>query len=430
MKTKLLKLALCAVGLLTSVVSTSAQSWDFEHSAFTATELANIIADGTSIYSQNTANTRYTYVPVIDNASLKAQSTELDFTKGLKFIAKASGIRLFSNYALELIRQAINSDATPNANASYVIIPNVPIGATVTIKFKSNNANTVQIVSDELSDISTPEATTSDATYTGTVNAAGDVKIGYKITSGSAACQIRSISYAVNHNVTVLYNGEGAYGTASAAKSSVLEGQTTIITASPATGYKVTNWSVSGTGATIDPSGDSNSNTTTLTMGTADATVTCTFAIQTYTVTHTLTGATATSGATGDDAATYGTGYSAVFKANDGYVLPSAITVSIGGEEKTVVTDYTWNAATGTVTIPAAKVTGDIVITVTATKAAVVTKWNFEEYMPNTNLHTIFSQRYVFEYTDGLYLHSRDGNNDKYQLLAILSWWHISCDYY
>ena len=196
MKTKLLKLALCAVGLLTSVVSTSAQSWDFEKTAFTATELANIKADGTSIYSQNTENTRYTYVPVIDNASLKAQSTELDFTKGLKFVAKANGIRLYSNYALELTRHAINSDATTNATASYVIIPNVPKGATVTIKFKSNNTNTVQIVSDDLTNISSP-ATTSDDTYTGTVKAAGDVKIGYKVTvdSNIPVCQIRSISY-------------------------------------------------------------------------------------------------------------------------------------------------------------------------------------------------------------------------------------------
>ena len=193
MKTKLLKLALCAVGLITSVVSTSAQSWDFEKTAFTATELANIIADETG-YTQTTENTRYTYKLAIDNASLNAQSTELDFTNGLKFIAKENGIRLYSNYALELLRQAINSDATKNANASYVIIPNVPKDATVTIKFKSNNTNTVQIVSDELTDISSPITTTSDVTYTGTVKATGDVKIGYKVQAASAVCQIRSIS--------------------------------------------------------------------------------------------------------------------------------------------------------------------------------------------------------------------------------------------
>ena len=85
----------------------------------------------------------------------------------------------------------------------------------------------------------------------------------------------------------------------------------------------------------------------------------------TYSVTHTLSNVTATSGATGAGAATEGSNYTAVFAANSNYKLPDAITVTIGGETKTVDTDYTWNKSTGTVTIPAANVTGAIVITVT-----------------------------------------------------------------
>ena len=165
------------------------------------------------------------------------------------------------------------------------------------------------------------------------------------------------------HSVSVAYNGGGSYGTASAASSTIAEGATTTITAVPESGYKVTNWAVSGTGASIDPNGASNSLTTTLTMGTADAEVTVTFgAAATYSVTHTLSNVTKTNGET---TATEGSNYTAVFAANSGYKLPDAITVTIGGETKTVDTDYTWNKSTGTVTIPAANVTGAIVITVT-----------------------------------------------------------------
>ena len=90
----------------------------------------------------------------------------------------------------------------------------------------------------------------------------------------------------VGNSVTaVTSTGDDTYGTVSAAASTVAEGGTTVITAVPATGYKVTNWAVSGEGSSISPSGASNSNTTTLTMGSADATVTVTFGPKTYTLT-------------------------------------------------------------------------------------------------------------------------------------------------
>lgn len=84
----------------------------------------------------------------------------------------------------------------------------------------------------------------------------------------------------------------------------------------------------------------------------------------TYSVTHTLTNVTATSGATGASAATEGVAYNAVFAASSGYVLPSTITVTIGGSPATVGTGYTWNASTGAFQVPAAQVTGDIVVTI------------------------------------------------------------------
>gem|GEM_PF-6888962 len=87
-------------------------------------------------------------------------------------------------------------------------------------------------------------------------------------------------------------------------------------------------------------------------------------AAATYSVTHNLTNVTATSGATGASAATEGVAYDAVFAANPGYVLPSTITVTIGGSPATVGTGYTWNSSTGAFQVPAAQVTGAIVITI------------------------------------------------------------------
>lgn len=86
------------------------------------------------------------------------------------------------------------------------------------------------------------------------------------------------------YTVTAVSSND-TYGTVSAGASSLDATETTTITATPATGYQVTNWAVSGTGASISPSGASNSNTTTLTMGTANATVTATFGLKSYTVT-------------------------------------------------------------------------------------------------------------------------------------------------
>lgn len=48
---------------------------------------------------------------------------------------------------------------------------------------------------------------------------------------------------------------------------------------------------------------------------------------------------------------------------DDNYSLPSTIVLTIGGATKTVGVDYTYNAETGAVSIPAAKVLGAVVIT-------------------------------------------------------------------
>ena len=73
------------------------------------------------------------------------------------------------------------------------------------------------------------------------------------------------------------------YGTAAADASSLDQGETTKVTATPKSGYQFVSWAVEGTGATLS---STKTNPTTLTMGTANATVTATFSAINYTITH------------------------------------------------------------------------------------------------------------------------------------------------
>ena len=107
---------------------------------------------------------------------------------------------------------------------------------------------------------------------------------------GSTYCEEGGVTSAVSgttdakdYTVTAESNNNN-YGTASAAVSSLDEGETTTITATPEEGYHFVSWSVSGTGATLS---STTTNPTTLTMGTADATVTATFEVAPqYDITH------------------------------------------------------------------------------------------------------------------------------------------------
>ncbi len=123
------------------------------------------------------------------------------------------------------------------------------------------------------------------------------------------------------------------------------------------TGYTQTGWAISDGGSQAYALGGTyttNEDKTFYPVWTANQ----------YTVTHTLDGVTKSSGATGANAATYGTNYTAVFAASSGYALPETITVTIGGSTKTAGTEYTWDQGTGTVVITGSYITGNIVITV------------------------------------------------------------------
>ena len=82
----------------------------------------------------------------------------------------------------------------------------------------------------------------------------------------------------------------------------------------------------------------------------------------TNTVTNTLTGCTSSDKAL---VCAAGTDYVATYTADAGYALPSTITVTNGGSALTVTNDYTWTS--GVLTVKGDKITGNLVITVTAT---------------------------------------------------------------
>src|SRR5574344_560570 len=82
----------------------------------------------------------------------------------------------------------------------------------------------------------------------------------------------------------------------------------------------------------------------------------------TFSVTYSLRGATSSGAST----AQLHTSYSATVSNSSGYTLPSSITITMGGNTLTSGSDYTYSSSNGEITINS--VTGDIVITVKATR--------------------------------------------------------------
>lgn len=93
-----------------------------------------------------------------------------------------------------------------------------------------------------------------------------------------------------------------------------------------------------------------------------------TFTTSTVKMTPTLTNVTHTSGATSGIG---GSDYTAVFTASTDYSMPNP-TVTIGGNAATSGTHYTWSVdgSVGTITIPANKINGNIVITLNSVPSA------------------------------------------------------------
>ena len=147
-------------------------------------------------------------------------------------------------------------------------------------------------------------------------------------------------------------------GTTTSAGTGIASGVSSNTTSSVAYGTSLTAPTV--TKANYDFSGWSPSVAST--MPAAATTYTATWTAKKYNVTTSLTNMSVSSGTTGTNAATYGSNYSLTLAAADGYVLPTTITVTIGGSAAPSGS-FSYSYSTGVVTITGSYITGNIVIT-------------------------------------------------------------------
>ena len=166
-------------------------------------------------------------------------------------------------------------------------------------------------------------------------------------------------------NRTVTFSLSGV--TKSSGNASTLSGSQYTAKLAASTGYNLPSSITVKAGSTTLTSGTHytyNSSTGDITIyGTSvtdSITITATGTAKTYTVSYELSGVTKSSG---DTTATHGKAYSAKLAAEAGYNLPAGITVKVGGT--TLTSGYTYTQSTGAISINAASVTGNIVITAT-----------------------------------------------------------------
>lgn len=133
LKTMLLALAMMPVGAWADAPA-AAKSWAFSGmSAFTTNDGTNLAAGVTAgNWAKDGSNNQYGYLGALDNASLMANSVELDFTKGLKFTASAPSENTYGKCLVRV--SAKDKKLNLNAKNVQVTIPGVSEGQLVIIK--------------------------------------------------------------------------------------------------------------------------------------------------------------------------------------------------------------------------------------------------------------------------------------------------------
>ncbi len=132
----------------------------------------------------------------------------------------------------------------------------------------TSNSNTAQGVGCWSSGDKEVDLTGGTTYYVIADNYTGSSSVSYSL---SVSCTVKhALTYSVsNGSILVTNNGNSV-----SSGSYVAEGTVLNITASPNSGYSFSEWTVSGTGATL---GSSTTASTTLTMGTGDVTLTASF---------------------------------------------------------------------------------------------------------------------------------------------------------
>lgn len=201
----------------------------------------------------------------------------------------------------------------------------------------------------------------------------------------------RAISYGAEEIVTYTVTNNLSNATTSNGSASAVEGESYTAAIIPNDGYDLVSVTVTMGGANITSSVYRNGNINIPSVtGNIVITVTTQANAALYTVTNNLTKVTNSNSAT---TAAEGSSYSAILTAKDGYKL-GAVTVTMGGQTVTV-TDGNINIS---------NVTGDIVITATATSIYNVTNLvSTSQEMGSTAVYNGVG------YKDGYYLSSEGG---------------------
>lgn len=213
-------------------------------------------------------------------------NTGTNTVEKITFTSVSSGTVNFTSSAGTSALTSITSDGSPSVSSNILTWPN---SKTLVFTSSRNILYAAFLVNDGKSytGFSASPDTYSNCSWNGSSKTV-------TFTNGTGGGRVIKEAYVIvepaaakAYTVTVESNND-SWGTVAAGASSLDASETTTITATPASGYRVASWAVSGTGATISPSGSSHSTTTTLTMGSANATVTCTFeAIPTHSISYT-----------------------------------------------------------------------------------------------------------------------------------------------
>lgn len=413
MKTKLLKLALCAMTLLPLGAWAAIDFGSEEVVNTTTTWTFNGYSDGDmKSYSQTNKlylraiSTRYYSISSLAESQNLQFSDNYQVTVNKVATSNAAGSMSTSDAKNYITTANSRPSGTNNGTSFFAFNASVPGTVYVLMQAVTGSSYRPRIFFYKDGDsyatsVQNPtnisHTNIHELTYTSTK--AGSFFIG----TTTETCKIYAIRFVPNY--TISYNANG--GTGSMSSNTVVSGNNQTLTANTFTKdhYTFSNWTadvdVTIGGETV-PAGSAIADVATIQNVTSDIALTAQWTANTYTVTHTLTGATTSSA----ESATYNTDYSATYTASGGYVLPDAVTVTAGGSD--ITANCTWTKATGTVSIPGAYVTGDIEITVAATKLAVTSIWNFDQFMGSDSGETVVntggSTKGVFDF-NGLYIH-------------------------
>ena len=304
---------------------------------------------------------------------------------------------------------------------------NVTITATFALKTYTitYNAGTGDITGSHANDTKThgvnltlPGATFSKTGYTQTGWATSDGgSQAYALSASytaNAAANLYPVWTAKTTAITLDKNNSDESGSTSGSVTATYGSSSlTSLVDATRTGYTIDGYQTEGKVKIIKADGTLNSSKDGYTSGTnwiyegSALTLYAVWKANKFNVTHTLSNVSRSSGGeVGSDKATYGTAYSVTFAASSGYTLPDAVTVTVGGSN--VTANCTWNQGTGVLTIPAAYVTGNIVISVTGVAAVVsyATSIDFEAFIDRRTTSgawkdTIKALNYTLTQADG-----------------------------